>query len=194
MLACMNYQLRVYPCLLGLLVLGGCVISPKASVPDVPVETLKEPLYRNSGYSQKSSPKTSRFSKKATGKQLNDAVYQKLIAQYHEWKGVPYKLGGMNKRGVDCSGFIYDTFRSKLGVDIPRSTELQSQVGKTIKKSQLRTGDLVFFKTGFNVRHVGVYLDDGEFMHASTSRGVMISNLANVYWKAKYWKSIRIPL
>jgi len=61
-----------------------------------------------------------------------------------------------------------------------------------VSRSALRTGDLVFFKTGIFIRHVGVYLERGRFLHASTSHGVMISELGDVYWKSRYWKARRI--
>ncbi len=121
----------------------------------------------------------------------SSTVKNKLYSQYKNWKGVKYKMGGLSKSGVDCSGFVYATFRSQLGINIPRSTELQISTGKPIDKNKLKPGDLVFFKTKTKVRHVGIYLENNNFLHASTSRGVMISKLDNVYWKSKYWKSRR---
>ena len=122
----------------------------------------------------------------------SSTVKNKLYAQYKNWKGVKYRMGGLSKNGVDCSGFVYTTFRSKLGINIPRSTELQASTGKQIELSKLRPGDLVFFKTKTKVRHVGIYLENNNFLHASTSKGVMISKLDNVYWKSKYWKAHRL--
>lgn len=123
----------------------------------------------------------------------SESLKRKLYAQYGEWKGAKYKIGGLSKNGIDCSGFIYVTFKSKLGLVLPRSTELQAELGRGVVKSELRTGDLVFFKTGlFSVRHVGVYLERGKFLHASTSSGVMISGLDEDYWKSAYWKARRI--
>ena len=101
-------------------------------------------------------------------------------------------MGGTSKKGVDCSGLVYETYRTKLGVDMPRSTEYQARMGLAIKKGQLRTGDLVFFKTGLFTRHVGIYIDNGEFLHVSTSNGVTISTLEDSYWKRTYWKARRI--
>ena len=132
----------------------------------------------------------------ATGARVNlsdsELVKKQLYAQYGQWKGTRYEIGGLSRKGVDCSGFIYLTFKSRLGVVLPRSTELQADSGKSVGKSQLRAGDLVFFKTGMFVRHVGVYLERGRFLHASTSLGVMISGLDEDYWKSAYWKARRI--
>lgn len=111
---------------------------------------------------------------------------------YKEWKGVKYKFGGNSRNGIDCSAFIQKAYKKTLNIKIPRTTLLQSKIGKNIKKSQLRRGDLVFFKTGKNSRHVGIYLDNGEFMHASSKRGVTISKLDNIYFNKHYWKSQRI--
>lgn len=123
----------------------------------------------------------------------NDSTTQsRLMTQHREWKGTPYRYGGLSKRGVDCSGFVYLTYRNKFGINLPRSTEQQSRTGTPISKQQLTAGDLVFFKTGFSKRHVGIYLGNRKFLHASTSQGVTISNMNNVYWRKKYWKAQRI--
>lgn len=119
-------------------------------------------------------------------------VKQQLNAQYRQWRAVKYQIGGLSTDGIDCSGFMYVTFKSKLGVVLPRSTEQQAGVGSSVERNQLRAGDLVFFKTGFSVRHVGVYLEHGRFLHASTSRGVTISALDDAYWKPRFWKARRI--
>jgi len=115
-----------------------------------------------------------------------------LNVKYDQWKGAKYKLGGLSKNGIDCSGFVFVTFKSKLGIVLPRSTNLQAAIGKDIDNNQLQAGDLVFFKTGPFSRHVGIYLENGKFLHASTSLGVTISKLDNSYWKFKYWKAKRI--
>ena len=115
-----------------------------------------------------------------------------LNQQYKDWHNVPHRMGGLSKDGIDCSGLVYLTYRSKFGVDMPRSTELQSKVGYQVNQSQLRAGDLLFFKTGIKVRHVGMYIDEGNFLHASSSKGVMISNIKNPYWSSAYWKARRI--
>ena len=117
-----------------------------------------------------------------------------LRAQAERWRGVPYRLGGSSESGVDCSAFVQITFRSKLGVDLPRTTEELAREGERVSRSQLQAGDLVFFKTGFRQRHVGIYMGGKRFLHASTSRRVMTSSLNNVYWKERYWKARRIEL
>jgi cell wall-associated NlpC family hydrolase len=122
----------------------------------------------------------------------SESLKNKLYDQFQEWQGVRYQLGGLSKRGVDCSGFVYITYKSRLGVRLPRTTKLQSKLGKEVNQRNLKTGDLVFFKTGKATRHVGIYLENNQFLHASLSQGVTISHLDNTYWKSNYWKSVRI--
>lgn len=116
----------------------------------------------------------------------------RLQKHFSAWQGTPYKYGGLSKRGVDCSGFIYLTYRDVFGRKIPRTTELQAGIGKTISRKNLRIGDLVFFKTGRRQRHTGIYIGEGKFIHASSSKGVTTSQLKTPYWKQRYWKSIRV--
>ncbi|PKH06074.1 NlpC/P60 family protein [Moritella sp. Urea-trap-13] len=117
-----------------------------------------------------------------------------LLTQYKDWRGTPHKWGGMSKRGVDCSGLVKLTFEQQFSLSLPRTTAEQVKVGHSIKRQQLRTGDLVFFKTGVNVRHVGIMVDEFQFFHASSSRGVIISRLDNPYWHSHYWQSRRVNL
>ncbi|WP_455376619.1 NlpC/P60 family protein [Kaarinaea lacus] len=120
------------------------------------------------------------------------AVYKKLNTHYQRWRGTPYELGGMNKDGIDCSGFVHVAFRDAFGMKLPRTTEALSRHGSKINKNQLKVGDLVFFKTGRKQQHVGIYVGNKHFIHASTSNGVMKSNLTNPYWIKHYWKSTRL--
>ena len=117
-----------------------------------------------------------------------DKVKQILNQQYNDWRQVQHRMGGLSKSGIDCSGLVYSTYRSKFGIDVPRSTEYQSQAGRSVKQGQLRAGDMVFFKTGFKARHVGMYIDKGNFLHVSSSKGVIISSLDHPYWSSAYWK------
>jgi len=121
-----------------------------------------------------------------------DPVKKVLYSQYAKWKNVKYRKGGLSKKGIDCSGFVYVTFLSKFDIKLPRTTEEMSHMGTKVSQQSLKTGDLVFFKTGVFSRHVGIYLEKRKFMHVSTSNGVTISSLDNYYWSKKYWKSIRI--
>ena len=128
----------------------------------------------------------------ATAPAGSDYVRSALYSQYGEWRGTKYRLGGMSKQGVDCSGFVYLTYRSRFGITLPRTTRHQSNQGMAVSRKALRPGDLVFFKTGPNKRHVGIYVEDRKFLHASSSKGVMLSSLDNKYWTNAYWTARRI--
>ncbi|CAO96879.1 C40 family peptidase [Erwinia tasmaniensis] len=121
-------------------------------------------------------------------------VIAQLNDQLGQWRGAPYHYGGMDRGGVDCSGFVYLTFRERFNLQLPRTTSAQTGIGTRIDKSQLLPGDLVFFKTGSgeNGLHVGIYDTDSYFIHASTSRGVTRSSLDNVYWRKVFWQARRI--
>ena len=121
-------------------------------------------------------------------------VIAQLNEQLSQWRGTPYRYGGMGRGGVDCSGFVFLTYRDRFDLQLPRTTVAQTDIGTRIDKDDLLPGDLVFFKTGSgeNGLHVGIYDTDDQFIHASTSRGVIRSSLNNVYWKKVFWQARRI--
>lgn len=99
-----------------------------------------------------------------------------------DWMGTPYKFGGQDKSGIDCSGLVQLLEQQVYNVNIPRSTSQQVLVIKRKFEEQLQEGDLVFFDyEGRKFGHVGVYLQNGYYVHASTSKGVMISKLHDPY-------------
>ncbi|QCR36306.1 NlpC/P60 family protein [Nissabacter sp. SGAir0207] len=121
-------------------------------------------------------------------------VVAQLHDQLRQWRGAPYRYGGLDRRGVDCSGFVYRTFQDRFDIQLPRTTRAQTEIGTKISRDELLPGDLIFFKTGRgeNGLHVGIYDTDDAFIHASTSQGVTRSSLDNVYWKKAYWQARRI--
>ena len=131
---------------------------------------------------------------KTTPDVASQRVQDKLYAQHQIWQGTPHKWGGMSRQGVDCSALVKLTFAQQFSLAMPRTTAQQVKIGQGIKRNQLRAGDLVFFKTGLNVRHVGIMVDHERFFHASTSKGVIISRLDNPYWQQHYWQSRRVAL
>jgi cell wall-associated NlpC family hydrolase len=116
---------------------------------------------------------------------------RRLRAEVAQWLGTPHRMGGATRRGVDCSGFVQRLYREMFGRRIPRSTALQVQSGRPVGESQLCCGDLVFFKVPGKGRHVGIYLGEAQFAHASTSRGVTVSSLEERYWRRAYWTARR---
>lgn len=119
-------------------------------------------------------------------------VKSKLMDQYASWKGVRYRLGGDSRKGIDCSAFVQRTFREQFGMELPRSTYEQQETGTQVQRGKLRPGDLVLFRAGSTGRHVGIYIGNNQFVHASTRAGVMISSMDDAYWTKRYQEGRRI--
>lgn len=114
---------------------------------------------------------------------------QKINKVYRQWAGTRYRMGGTGSGGIDCSAFVQKAMSGAFGLDLPRSTSEQRYEGHSISKSDLRPGDLVFFRKN---HHVGVYIGNGLFVHASTSQGVTTSSLSESYWARNYTQSRRV--
>ncbi|MFT4061481.1 MAG: NlpC/P60 family protein [Edaphocola sp.] len=113
------------------------------------------------------------------GKKRNKSLYTFI----EEWYGTPYRFGGTSKIGIDCSAFTRQLYTDVYNLDLDRTSREQFQNALSVDRQQLREGDLVFFKIhSKNITHVGVYLYDGKFVHASVSQGVVISDLSDAYW------------
>ena len=118
-----------------------------------------------------------------------------MYDEVKSWIGTPYKYGGNNKRGVDCSGFVVQVYKKVYGVSLQRSSDLIYEKNcEKIKKNDLQEGDLVFFSTGRSkkINHVGIYLKSDKFVHASSSRGVIVSDLDESYYVRTYVSSGRV--
>ena len=107
-----------------------------------------------------------------------------LFRVIDEWIGTHYKLGGSNKDGIDCSAFMQVIFSTLYGINLPRTAKEQYHLSKRISRTELKEGDLVFFNTTGGISHVGMYLQNNKFVHASSS-GVTISDLFDDYWMRK---------
>jgi cell wall-associated NlpC family hydrolase len=115
-----------------------------------------------------------------------------FVSVYNRWEGVPYRLGGTTYQGIDCSAFIQTAYKEALNVSLPRTTKQQSKLGSEINYDDAVVGDLVFFRTSRTTRHVGIYLGKRQFLHASTSKGVIISRVDNPYWASTFWHFRRV--
>lgn len=119
----------------------------------------------------------------------------KLYSFIDEWYGVPYKYGGKTKSGIDCSNFTCTLFHSVYNKPLSGTSSSIYEQCKTVSKGNLEEGDLVFFKIeGDKISHIGVYLQNNKFVHATTKKGVMIDDLDEAYYKKYFYKAGRIKL
>jgi NlpC/P60 family len=117
-----------------------------------------------------------------------------LLQKIDEWWGTPYSLGGSSKNGVDCSYFTLDVMKEVYKVNLKRTAAEQYEQSSKIEWNNLKEGDLIFFKAEGrrNISHVGIYLANNKFAHASTSQGVTISDLADPYWQRRLYSLGRV--
>ena len=112
-----------------------------------------------------------------------------LLQKIDEWWGTPYNLGGSTKNGVDCSYFTLDVMKDIYSVNLKRTAAEQYEQSTKIEWNDLKEGDLIFFKADGrrNISHVGIYLANNKFAHASTSQGVTIGDLTDPYWQRRLY-------
>jgi len=117
----------------------------------------------------------------------------KLYQFVYDWIGTPYRLGGGTKKGIDCSGFAFELYNKVFSTLIGNNSRNIFSMVNPISKDELKEGDLVFFKIGSrSITHMGVYMGNNKFAHASSSKGVMISDLDEAYWRRYYYKGGRL--
>lgn len=117
-----------------------------------------------------------------------------LFTFIEKWMGVRYRLGGTTKRGIDCSALTGTLLMAVYGFAVPRTAREQYKASTHIEKEFLQEGDLVFFNTHGGVSHVGLYLENNYFLHASSSQGVTISNLEDPYYVKRFISGGRIEI
>jgi cell wall-associated NlpC family hydrolase len=205
----------------GIVILAGCSTSKKANKStsgetSQPVVRLKQPKYSEdegpSGVSGKTGKNGSSAGDNSLGEKsektfgqlqfkyailldvpVEEVDDEKLFSFIESWYGTPYRYGGFSKDGVDCSGFTQALMSNIYQLNLPRISAEQYNQSKRISRKELKEGDLVFFKTnGSSISHVGVYLRNNKFVHASTSSGVMINDLNDDYYARRFAGSGRV--
>jgi lipoprotein Spr len=127
---------------------------------------------------------------------VEEVANMPLFQKIDEWWGTPYCLGGNSKGCVDCSFFTMDVMQSIYKTSLKRTAAEQYEQSTKINWDQLKQGDLIFFKTEGRrtISHVGIYLTNNKFVHASTSQGVTISDLADPYWQRRLYSLGRVSV
>ncbi|MCM1377278.1 MAG: C40 family peptidase [Clostridium sp.] len=122
---------------------------------------------------------------------------KRLVNEAESWLGTPYVYAAAEKgKGTDCSGFVMKLYSDVFDMKLPRNSAKQAEFCTPLKKKDVTTGDLVFFATGKDktkVSHVGIMLDTESFIHASSSKGVVVSRMSNPYYTRNFLMYGRIP-
>ncbi|MGJ8658481.1 C40 family peptidase [Cellulophaga fucicola] len=184
-------MIRKATILLLILALSSCVSKKKTTYSNdrkVSVAPSKVIIERNS------SPRAERKAEEA----LVELKADKIINSALNFSGTPYKYGGTTKRGMDCSGLLYVAF-SEHDISLPRVSYVMADEGKEVRVKDVEKGDLLFFRTSKKkkrINHVGLVVatdnDEIKFIHASTSRGVIVSSLREGYWNYAFVKATRV--
>lgn len=182
---------KTYPFIILFIFLGSCIAKKKttyAKARKITVEASPE----NSGTGENSA-NSEILETHSSSSKVNNIINTALT-----YSGVRYKYGGTTKKGMDCSGLLYVAFREN-DIALPRVSSAMANQGKRIRVNQVEKGDLLFFKTtrkGKKINHVGLVVavenDEIKFIHASTSRGVIVSSLREGYWNYSFVKATRV--
>lgn len=164
-------------------------LSSKPATPSQMRIVAKKATAKDIAFQYKLAKKASRVENGHLSTSSRHSARQKVNSVYRKWVGTRYRLGGNGVGGIDCSAFVQKVMGGGFNKYLPRSTAEQRYSGKSIAKSDLRPGDLVFFRSN---SHVGVYIGGGKFVHASSSRGVTTSSLSENYWVRTYSQSRRV--
>lgn len=134
-----------------------------------------------------------RFNESVKLASVGASARARLQEEINRYVGARYRYGGQDANGFDCSGFTGKVFRDALKIELPRSSSAQAQVGTPVAKPDLQFGDLVFFNIyGRGISHVGIYIGNGNFAHASVKIGVTVSNLNERYYQQRYVAARRV--
>ncbi len=163
------------------------IVKIKLPKPDIVIITNDDNKESTGNSGSTSTPKSTSASNKA----------DKIIKTAEQYLGTPHVMGGMSKKGIDCSGLMVVSYKA-VNVNLPRVSRDQAKTGKPVKMTSLQKGDLVFFTYpgGNRITHVGLVTEvksksEVLFIHTSSSRGVTVDNLYSSYWKKNFMKATR---
>lgn len=149
-------------------------------------------LYKNNkGAVEKASPLQLKYAV-LLNTEVEDLQDTRLLESVDEWYGTRYRMGGTSKSGIDCSAFVQAVYLSAFTTSVPRTAREQYRASRIISATELKEGDLVFFNTTGGISHVGIYLCNNKFVHASSRNGVTVSDLFDPYYLKRYIGAGRI--
>jgi lipoprotein Spr len=151
---------------------------------------------KNISHSPSATPASKKIEKKYSeilGVSQSDISNTDLYLFIDEWYGVPYEYGGKNKNGIDCSNFTSTLYKTVYRKAVSGSSSAIFKQCQVVSKEDLKEGDLLFFKIEKDeISHIGVFLQNNKFVHATTKKGVMIDDLNEPYYKKYFFKAGRI--
>ncbi|TNJ39001.1 NlpC/P60 family protein [Chlorobaculum thiosulfatiphilum] len=124
--------------------------------------------------------------------QVSERAFRAMLDSIEESKGVKYRFGGSSPEGFDCSGFVQYLYNRSFQMMLPRTSTELALVGPIIRKDHLQPGDLVFFAAGADITHVGVYIGNKQFAHASTRAGISVNALYQSYYNTNFAFGTRV--
>ena len=128
----------------------------------------------------------------AVSRDSSSTLVRRIVQTSMRYQGVPYVFGGTSPNGFDCSGFTRYIF-AQAGIQLPRAADEQYEIGQSVSYSRLQTGDLVYFSTyEAGASHVGIYLGNGQFISATSSRGIAVASMSSGYWGDRYIGARRV--
>lgn len=173
-----------------LFVVVALIIS--SCTPQIRFATRNNSYISNNNFSKTNSDKKSNQGLTYTDNKIDFQILDKypnlelkrkeVLTFAESYLGTPYCYGGIDKNCTDCSGFVKQIYEM-AGINLPRTAALQYEYGKDISSDEPIPGDLVFFKNSRKISHVGIYLGNNQFIHASTNRGVVVQSLDDVFYK-----------
>lgn len=169
----------------------GYIRSDYLDLTEIPYEnkaSTKDPVFFINGQSTGITPSASALN----GGNIS-SVRQSIVSDAKKLLGIPYVWGGTTTKGFDCSGFVQYVLKQN-DITMPRTTTEQYKVGTYVAKRDLQPGDLVFLQNTYRagISHVGIYIGDGKMIHASSSKGVVTSDLSSSYYTQHYYGSRRV--
>ncbi len=165
------------------------VTANKATTPAKNISDIDAYLNRSSA--ENASPLLVKYAS-LLNTETDQIQNMELLESVDEWYGTPYLYGGATKNGIDCSAFVQAVYTAAYAISVPRTAREQYRASRIISAIDLKEGDLLFFNTTGGISHVGIYLCNNKFVHASSSQGVVISDIFDNYYLKRYIGAGRI--